>query len=94
MPFKGDMRLGGPQDNESTMNGFSVGPDFPAEGTILSVLSNTEFPIGNGGASVDISEDEGSPDYRPSQKGSFNVVADGLGGEYVDWANPISVEFY
>jgi hypothetical protein len=94
MPFKGDMRLGGPRDNESTMNGFSVGPSFPAEGTILSVLSNIEFPIGNGGASVNISEDEYAPDDRASQRGNFNVVADGLGGQYTDWANPISVEFY
>ena len=42
MPFKGDMRLGGPHDNEASLNGTSS--DFagvPAAGTILSGPTDT-----------------------------------------------------
>lgn len=94
MPFKGDMRLGGARRNDSTLNGMTEGPDYPALGTVLSVLSNVEYPIGNGGASVDISEDPASPDIRPSQRANFNVVADGVGGQFTDYANPSSISFY
>ena len=71
MPFKGDMRLGGPHDNERTLNGTSSDFDgVPAYGTFLRGpydTSRTEFDfIGEGY-------------FMPYET---NYYANGLGGEY------------
>jgi hypothetical protein len=94
MPFKGDMRLGGARDNENTMNGFSAGPDFPAEGTILSTLTNVTYPVEEGGAQGSFTNQGGGETLFASQKCSVNIVADGLGGQYTDWDNATNVQFF
>jgi hypothetical protein len=78
MPFKGDLRLGGPHDNEARLNGSSDGPSVPAAGT---VMSSEQRPIT---VSVAVSV------YHPEQgnvnvqigTGVFNLLADGQGGTY------------
>lgn len=94
MPFKGDGRLGGRRRNDSTLNGMSDGPSYPAAGTVLSTLSNVEYTLG-----LDYSftyTDEGT-EYTAtgkSQRCSVNIVADGLGGDYQDYANAFNIQFY
>jgi hypothetical protein len=89
MPFKGDRRLGGRRRNDSTLNGMTEGPDFPAAGAVLRQESNLQWPIASGGGSVSY---DGS--QYPSQYGTFNVKADGVGGEYVDYSVAIQSFFY
>ena len=70
MPFKGDRRLGGPHDNEASLNGTSS--DFvsvPAYGTVLSGPTDT---------SRYVNDYLGTPFYMPY---STTVYADGLGGQ-------------
>lgn len=71
MPFKGDMRLGGPHDNERSLNGTSS--DFesvPAYGTLLSGPSDTSRWEG---------DFVGNQFFMPY---STSVYANGLGGSY------------
>ena len=71
MPFKGDMRLGGPHDNEGTLNGTSSEFDsVPLVGTVLSGPTDT---------SRYENDYNGTPFYMPY---STTVYADGLGGQY------------
>lgn len=70
MPFKGDRRLGGPHDNEASLNGTSSDFDsVPAYGTVLSGPTDT---------SRNVNDFLGTPFYMPY---STTVYADGLGGE-------------
>lgn len=88
MPFKGDMRLGGPHDNERTLNGTSS--DFesvPAYGTFNSWLYDVTYPIVNGGLYVTIN----SATY-PSQFCDVELKNDGLGGTYTDWTTVTDVQ--
>lgn len=99
MPFKGDRRLGGPHDNERSLNGTSS--DFvsvPEAGTILSGPTDT---------SRYVMDYVGNSFYMPY---STTVYANGLGGEYpvetwglqyypAGWVTgvtdtPISIEVY
>ena len=71
MPFKGDMRLGGPHDNERTLNGTSSDFDgVPAYGTFLRGPEDT---------SREESDFVGNLFQMPYET---NWYADGLGGEY------------
>lgn len=92
MPFKGDMRLGGARRNDSTMNGMSEVPNFPAAGTVLSwiVATHEAGATAQYSAYVEGNLVEGT---AFTQNARFNVVADGNGGDYVDYANPSQVEF-
>jgi hypothetical protein len=70
MPFKGDLRLGGPHDNEASLNGTSSDFDgVPAAGTILSGPTDT---------SRYVADYLGNQYYMPY---STTVYADGLGGQ-------------
>jgi len=93
MPFKGDGRLGGPRRNDSTLNGMSEGPNFPAAGTVFSVQHNVQHEQGL--YATGQFEVEGAP-YQAntlSQLCSVNLVADGAGGEFLDFANAFNVTF-
>ena len=71
MPFKGDMRLGGPHDNERTLNGTSSDFDgVPAYGTFLSGPTDT---------SRNEADFVGTEFFMPY---STTVYANGLGGAY------------
>lgn len=85
MPFKGDGRLGGRRRNDSTLNGMSEGPDFPASGTFLREEVVT-YPIAQGGEEVSVTPTTLSPFVVPRQNVYVHVKADGSNGEYYDWA--------
>lgn len=85
MPFKGDRRLGGRRRNDSTLNGMSEGPDFPAAGTFLREEVVT-YPIAQGGAEVSVTPTVLEPFVAPSKNVYVHVKADGANGEYYDWA--------
>ena len=89
MPFKGDMRLGGRRRNDSTLDGTSEGPDFPAAGTVLRQESGLQWPIASGGPSTSYNGNQ-----YPSKYGTFNVKADGIGGEYVDYSVAVQSSYY
>jgi hypothetical protein len=84
------MRLGGARRNDSTLNGMSEGPDFPAAGTVLSVstgLNRTEF---YGGTLLSYTYSETTyTDYKEIY--DVNLVANGSGGEYMDYSNGFNV---
>jgi hypothetical protein len=91
MPFKGDMRLGGPRDNEATLNGTSEGPSVPAAGTFIRNESLVR-PIAEGGLFVSYTSSDNNPLQEPNQTWTVPVKADGIGGEYYDWttaSNPV-----
>lgn len=92
MPFKGDRRLGGRRRNDSTLNGMSEGPDFPAAGTLLRQETKT-YPINQGGDAAVWYEEWGVNPQIPCQKALVPIKANGLGGEYNDWANVSNVEY-
>lgn len=94
MPFKGDSRLGGRRRNDSTLNGMTEGPSYPAAGTILSTLSNVGYPEAFGGLTVDVSSDPITPDFRESQACDVYVRADGTGGQYTDYSTAFNIGFY
>jgi len=73
MPFKGDMRLGGPHDNEANLNGSSDGPSVPSAGTVIQ--SGLTAPI-YVWASHPV---QGSIQIQTGTD-TYNVVADGVGG--------------
>lgn len=89
MPFKGDMRLGGPHDNEANLDGSSDGPSVPIAGTLIRTENLVPFPSINGGLTGSY---YGST--FTSQRVTVDVKADGIGGEYYDWANVRNVEYY
>jgi hypothetical protein len=89
MPFKGDRRLGGPRRNDSTLDGMTEGPDFPAEGTILRQESGLQWPVASGGPTAVYNGNS-----YPTKYGTYNVKADGIGGEYVDFSVAFSSSFY
>ncbi len=69
---------------------FSLpGPvSFPPAGTILSTVSQTEYPLSEGGSGVTPS----STTY-PNQVCDVYIKADGVGGSYYDWANVFNVAY-
>lgn len=89
MPFKGDMRLGGRRRNDSTLDGTSEGPSYPAAGTVLRQESGLQWPIASGGPSTSYENSE-----YPSKYGTFNVKADGIGGEYIDYSVALQSYYY
>lgn len=93
MPFKGDMRLGGPHDNEARLNGTSDGPSVPVAGTYLRTDSNVVRPIAEGGGYTSYSDATSSTYEIPNQTVTVQVKADGIGGEYYDWDTATNVEF-
>lgn len=93
MPFKGDMRLGGPHDNEVGLRGSSEGngEGFPPYGTFHQTLTGQEYPIAEGGASFFFSE-WNSYDV-PSQICDVDELHDGAGGYFIDWSTATNVSF-
>jgi hypothetical protein len=83
MPFKGDMRLGGPHDNEAKLNGTSDGPSVPVAGTVLGW---EERPI-----IISVAVDEWLNEDIEIGTGVFNLVADGLGGTYEELVDEMTV---
>ena len=61
---------------------------FPEAGTILNTFGGVEYPIANGGASVDVN----GTGYA-SQTCDVYLKADGLGGSYYDWANAFNINY-
>jgi hypothetical protein len=95
MPFKGDMRLGGPHDNEARLNGTHDGPSVPSAGTILRTENNVPWGADNGGPVITFEpEPENPPTYFTASSVTVDVKADGLGGEYYDWNNVRNQEYY
>jgi len=87
MPFKGDMRLGGPHDNEANLNGTSS--DFesvPPYGTLIETIHQTTYPVANGGNWVVSTS-------FPNQVCSVDKVADGIGGEFIDWSTARNITY-
>ncbi len=90
MPFKGDMRLGGARRNDSTLNGMSEGPDFPAAGTVLSVFTGLDRTPFYGGTLLSLTY--GETEYTDNKEiYDVNLVANGTGGEYMDYSNGFNV---
>jgi hypothetical protein len=89
MPFKGDMRLGGPHDNEATLNG--AGEDIPSGNTFLRA-DRYVYPIAEGGAELSYYYD-GVTHYVPTQTAEVDVYSDGLGGEVIDWQSARNVQY-
>jgi len=83
MPFKGDMRLGGPHDNEASLNG--AGEDIPSGNTFLRA-DRYVYPIAEGGAELSYYYD-GVTHYVPTQTAEVDVYSDGVGGEVIDWTS-------
>jgi hypothetical protein len=92
MPFKGDRRLGGPHDNESSLDGTSEGPSFPPAGQFL-YLVDEEYPAAFGGTQVNISEDSTTQVLHPNQVATFNVVTDGAGGVSTDYYSATNARY-
>jgi hypothetical protein len=90
MPFKGDMRLGGARRNDSTMNGFSAGPDFPAAGIIIGFQEGIER-TGLYGGSQGSYYYGGNTYYSWMEIFDVNLVTDGNGGEVPDYSNYLNV---
>ncbi len=87
MPFKGDLRLGGPHDNEANLNGSSDGPSVPTYGTLLSTENNVLWSYANGGPSFSYDpQGTGVTEYS-SSKVTVDIRADGIGGQFYDWSN-------
>lgn len=61
---------------------------YPPAGTILNTFSGVDYPIANGGASVQV-----DVNYYPSQYCDVYLKADGVGGSYYDWANAFNVTY-
>jgi hypothetical protein len=66
------------------------GGGVPAEGTILSTLYGTTFPIAQGGQYIYIGDF--SADFE-NQNCDVNIVADGVGGSYTDWGNVSNIVY-
>lgn len=86
MPFKGDERLGGPHDNEAKLNGSSDGPSVPVAGTFLRTENNVPWPIEYGGGYFDFVDANNQHYDVSNQTVTVSVKANGIGGEYYDWA--------
>lgn len=65
-----------------------VSASFPEYGTILSTISGTEYPVNEGGASVNIS----GTDYA-TQTCNVYVRANGSGGSFYDWPNAFDIAY-
>lgn len=84
MPFKGDMRLGGPHDNEANLNGSSDMDGALPAGALIRTDTNVLRPIADGGNYVSY---YAGADYQiANQTWTVPVRSDGLGGEYYDWS--------
>lgn len=58
-------------------------PSNPEAGTVLDTYYSFAYPVSEGGAYIYVSE----IDYNaPIQTCTVDIVADGNGGEYIDWA--------
>lgn len=93
MPFKGDMRLGGPHDNGARLNGSSEGgPSVPPAGTIIGTADNVTYVLGP------VAEYTLPSSVYPysvyTQKCSVPIVADGIGGQSYDYSNAFNIEYY
>lgn len=87
MPFKGDMRLGGRHSNVASLNGTAS--DFvsvPAYGTLIETIYQTTYPVANGGSFVVSSA-------FPNQVCDVDKVADGLGGDFIDWSTARNINY-
>ncbi len=92
MPFRDDRRLGGPRNNELTLNGTTDGPDFPAAGTILGVATGLNKTEVYGGQLLSYTYGETTyTDYQEIY--DVNLVANGTGGEYLDYSNGFNVRY-
>lgn len=61
-------------------------PSYPPAGTILSTSYVVEFPSAYGGGTVYV-----NGTYYPNQNCDVNLIADGVGGSYDDWANAFNI---
>ncbi len=93
MPFKGDERLGGPHDNEASLNGTSDAPPVPVSGTYLRTDSNVLWPIAVGGGFNDFIDANNEHHDVANQTATVQVKADGIGGEYYDWNTATNVQY-
>ncbi len=90
MPFKGDMRLGGRRRNDSTLNGMTEGPDYPAAGTVLATFTGLDRTPFYGGSLVSLTYEE--TEYTDNKEVyDVNLVANGTGGEYMDYSNGFNI---
>jgi len=90
-------RIGFGISSGTSRNGFgnivsfpSVPAGNPAEGTILSTLYATTYPVAQGGLELFVGA---LGNYYASQNCDVNVVADGSGGSYTDWVNATNVVY-
>ena len=87
-------RIGTGISSGSSRNGFGTivsfpsVPSFPANGSYNSTLNDVEYPIAEGGASVNLF----SVAY-PSQTCDVDVENDGAGGTYTDWTTATDVQY-
>lgn len=70
-----------------TVDGPSEPPSFPPFGTIINTVT-TEYPISAGGSYFDYN----GTNY-PNQVATVNIVADGVGGTFYDWANATGISY-
>jgi hypothetical protein len=91
MPFRDDRRLGGPRNNEVTLNGTHEGGSVvPEYGTVIrsetGVLYGPSVATIQGFGNTSLFEWSG-------QICDVNVIADGLGGEVYDWNSATNIEY-
>ena len=85
----------------SSHNGFgkivsfpSVPAGFPPAGTILSTLNDVVHEIANGGATIYWFDQYALWFVAvPANTADVNIVADGTGGSYTDWANAFDIKY-
>jgi hypothetical protein len=95
MPFKGDMRLGGPHDNEANLNGTSS--DFEGvggAGSVIGTLSNTAYILGPVVGYNYYSGQNQLYAETYTQRCTVNIVSDGIGGQYYDYTTATNIEYY
>jgi hypothetical protein len=67
-----------------------VSASVPAEGTILNTLYATTYLSSEGGSELFVGA---LGNYYANQNCDVNVVADGSGGSYTDWANATNIVY-
>lgn len=96
MPFKGDMRLGGPHDNEANLNGSSDMDGAPSAGTIIGTLNDTAYILGPvvGYYYYTLGGNEYVYGETYTQRCTVNIIADGIGGQSYDYTTATNIEYY
>ncbi len=71
------------------IEGSSVTVSFPPYGTLIETLTNQQYPIAEGGLSLEI-----GGTYYATQTATVDRLADGAGGDFLDWDNVRDVAYY